>query len=112
MAGYSRPALHPTAAASIALGESKTCTITNTAALGRIVIDKVTIPSGSAAELHFHLTGGPPGLTPLDQRFDLTDAAGSVQRPGHPGSGYAAAGPCRCRRAGNSRARPAAMAAR
>jgi len=56
---------------------------------GKIIIDKVTVPSGDPASFDFTLTGGPSSL---NQSFSLTDAAtphdsGFVQA----GSGYNAA---------------------
>ena len=63
------------------------CTYTNTQR-GRIIIDKVTVPSGDSQSFAFTLTGGPSSL---NQSFNLTDAAtphdsGTVL----PGSGYSA----------------------
>jgi len=69
-------------------GETVTCTFTNTKR-GRIIVDKVTNPSGDPQSFDFTLTSGPSAL---NQSFSLADATtphdgGSIL----PGSGYVAA---------------------
>jgi hypothetical protein len=67
------------------VGETVTCTFTNTQR-GHIVVDKVTNPSGDAQNFDFTLTGGPSAL---NQSFSLTDAAPPHHSgPIKPGSGY------------------------
>ena len=59
------------ASVSLQPGEIVTCTFTNTLR-GRIVVHKVTDPSGDAQVFNFTLTGGPSAL---DQSFSLTGTA-------------------------------------
>lgn len=68
-------------------GENKSCTITNTKR-GKILIDKITVPSGDPQKFEFSLAGGPSAL---DQSFSLSDQdilhdSGFVK----PGTGYSA----------------------
>lgn len=51
-------------------GEDVTCTFTNTVQYGSIIVDKVTVPAGSAQSFDFTLTG-----TGVSQSFALTHAA-------------------------------------
>ncbi len=69
-------------------GTTFVCEYTNTQ-LGRIIIDKVTIPGGDPQIFDFTLTGGPSGL---NESFGLKDADDPfVSIYLLPGSGYAAA---------------------
>jgi uncharacterized repeat protein (TIGR01451 family) len=75
-----------TGAITLTEGQSATCTINNDDQFGRIIIDKVTNPSGDNQSFSFNLSDGPSSL---DQSFDLADAttphdSGIVL----PGSGY------------------------
>jgi Prealbumin-like fold domain/Domain of unknown function (DUF5979) len=72
----------------VSVNETVTCTFTNTKR-GRILVDKVTDPSGDSTSFPFTLTGGP---STLNQSFGLTDAAAAHDSGAIlPGSGYAAA---------------------
>jgi hypothetical protein len=67
-------------------GETVTCTFNNTLNRGKIVVDKVTDPSGDPQSFDFSLSGGPSN--PSDS-FSLTDAATPHESaPLLPGSGY------------------------
>jgi hypothetical protein len=67
-------------------GETVTCTFTNTLNRGKIVVDKVTDPSGDPQSFEFDLTGGPSNPT---DNFFLTDEDTPHQSdPLLPGSGY------------------------
>jgi hypothetical protein len=71
---------------SIAAGEILDCTFTNTLQRGKIVVDKITDPTGDPQSFDFSLTGGPSN--PSDN-FSLTDAADPHDSgPLLPGSGY------------------------
>jgi hypothetical protein len=59
-------------------GESITCTYVNTSTndtLGRIIVDKVTDPSGDTTSFHFNPVNFPAVSTFTAGGFDLTDAA-------------------------------------
>lgn len=58
---------------SVSSGETVVCTFTDTKRAS-IIVDKVTLPSGSPQSFSFGLTGGPTGDT-VNQSFDLTDTA-------------------------------------
>ena len=67
-------------------GQTVTCTFNNTLNRGKIVVDKVTDPSGDPQSFDFSLTGGPSNPT---DNFSLTDAAAPHESdPLLPGSGY------------------------
>jgi uncharacterized protein YbdZ (MbtH family) len=78
----------PASNISLDADETVTCTFTNEK-LGKIIVDKVTQPSGDPQSFAFTLTGGPSNLT---DSFSLTDTAtpraSALIRPG---SGYAVA---------------------
>jgi Prealbumin-like fold domain len=67
-------------------GETVTCTFNNTLQRSKIVVDKVTDPSGDPQSFDFLLSGGPSDPT---DNFSLTDAATPHESaPLLPGSGY------------------------
>jgi hypothetical protein len=67
-------------------GQTVTCTFNNTLNRGKIVVDKVTEPSGDPQSFNFLLSGGPSN--PSDN-FSLTDAATPHESaPLLPGPGY------------------------
>lgn len=76
-----------TATFNVDPGEHVTCTFSNSE-LAQIIIKKVTVPSGSAQEFPFTLTGG---TSNLDQSFSLKDQQTHASGLILAGSGYDAA---------------------